>query len=58
MSGSLKALFYEYVQTEDKDIPGKESGGHKSLVEGIMEAPNPSSKWEDGRVKSIVGIVS
>lgn len=58
MSGSLKALFYEYVQTEDKDIPGRETGRHKSLLEGIMEAPNPSPKWEDGRVKSILGTIS
>lgn len=51
MSGSLKVVFYEYVQTEDKDIPGRESGRDKNLREGIMEAPNPSPKWEDVRVK-------
>lgn len=58
MSGSLKVLFYEYVQTEDKDLRGRESGRHKSLLEGIMEAPNPIFKWEDLRVKSILGIVT
>lgn len=51
VSGSLKNLFYEYVQTEDKAIPGRESGRHKGLLEGIMEASNPCPKWEDVRVK-------
>lgn len=34
MSGSLKVLFYEYVQTEDKDLPGRESGRHKKSIGG------------------------
>ena len=51
VSGSLKVLFYEYVQYEDKDIPGREKVVGMKVYWGIMAAPNPSPKWKDMKVK-------
>lgn len=51
VSAFLKVLFYEYVLTEDKDIPGilkvVSIKIYRVREGGILIAPNPSSKWKD-----------
>lgn len=48
VSGSLKAPFYEYVQTEEKekDISGREKVVNIKAYWGTMAALNPNPKWD------------
>lgn len=53
-----KFYFMNMYKLKIKTSQGEKVVGIKSLLEGIMEATNPIFKWEDLRVKSILGIVT